>query len=99
MKTCAECKGKMVERKKKMPEGIEYSYHHCTTCGDEILDMDQLHNVAEQYRMLKRYQVTLSQWGMSVGLRIPKDLADHYNFTPKSRVVLIPEKKGILILN
>ena len=53
MKSCSECKGTMEEFTTKTPEGIEYHYHKCTKCGEEIVDMKQLHQVAEKYRILK----------------------------------------------
>lgn len=74
MKTCSECKGEMIENNAKTPEGIAYNYFKYSKCGDEIVDMKQLHKVAEKYRIMKTYHVKLSKWGLSVGLRIPKDL-------------------------
>lgn len=74
-----ECEGKMQALKAKTPEGIEYSYYMCNKCGEEIVDMKQLHEVAEQYRMLKKYHAKLSKWGLSLGLRIPKKLVEKYN--------------------
>jgi len=60
MKSCSECKGIMVERSAKTPEGISYNYFKCDKCGEEIVDMNQLHNVAEKYRIMKRYLFILS---------------------------------------
>ena len=98
MKKCAECKGQMQELKAKTPEGIEYSYYKCRKCGDEIVDMNQLHAVAEEYRTLRRYQVKLSKWGLSLGLRIPKELVERYKLKNDEKVSIIPEKKGIRII-
>ncbi len=53
MKKCTECNGKMKELKDKTPEGVEYTYFKCEKCGEEVLDMKQLHNVAEKYREMK----------------------------------------------
>ncbi len=39
----------MEELTAKTPEGISYTYYKCKKCGDEIVDMKQLHNVAEKY--------------------------------------------------
>ena len=49
MKKCSECNGEMQELKSKTPEGIGYYYYKCKKCGEEIVDMKQLHNVAEKY--------------------------------------------------
>ena len=98
MKTCSNCKNPMVEMSSKTPEGIEYKFYKCNKCGEEIVDMKQLHNVAEKYRIMKRYRVRLSKWGLSLGIRIPKDLVDKYNFSNKDEVSIIPDKKGLLII-
>ena len=60
--------------------------------------MGQLHEVAEQYRTLKRYNVKLSKWGLSLGIRIPKELVKRYDLKNDGEVSIIPEKKGIKIL-
>lgn len=98
MKTCSECKGKMIEKKGKTPEGVTYSYYRCEKCGEEIVDMKQLHKVAQKYRFMKRYHAKLSKWGLSLGLRIPKELIKKYHFEKNEDVTIIPEKKGIVII-
>jgi DNA-directed RNA polymerase subunit RPC12/RpoP len=50
MKKCSECKGEMKELKSKTPEGVEYKYYKCSKCSSEIVDMKQLHEVAEKYK-------------------------------------------------
>jgi len=50
LKKCSECRGQMKEFKDKTLEGIEYDYWKCNKCGEEILDKNQLHNVANKYR-------------------------------------------------
>jgi len=98
MRKCNECGEMMNELKAGTPEGVEYSYYKCGKCGEEIVDMKQLHQVAEQYRTLKRYQVKLSKWGLSLGLRIPKELVEKYGLKDNEEVAIIPEKKGIRII-
>ena len=95
---CLKCNGKMKELTDKTPEGIEYKYFKCENCGEEILNMKQLHNVAEKYREMKRYHVKVSKWGQSLGLRIPKELVKRYNFRDEKEVTIIPEDKGIRII-
>ena len=46
---------------------------------------------------MKKYQVKLSKWGMSLGIRIPKELITKYKFYNNEKVTIIPEKEGILI--
>lgn len=43
----------MEEREASTPDRIKYNYFRCKECGEEILDMEQLHAVAEKYRALK----------------------------------------------
>jgi DNA-directed RNA polymerase subunit RPC12/RpoP len=98
MKKCAECNKKMNEMKGNMVDGVSYNYYKCENCGREILDMSQLHAVAKSYREMKRYEAKLSKWGMSLGVRIPKELVKKYNLTGDSKVSLIPEKEGIKLI-
>ncbi|MAF36712.1 hypothetical protein CL622_06365 [archaeon] len=99
MKKCSECEGEMVEKTKMTPDEISYHYYRCTSCGEEIVDMKQLDQVADKYRVMKKYHATLNKWGLSLGLRIPKQLVEQYKFSEKEEVVIIPEKKGILIVS
>lgn len=99
MKKCSECKGLMEELNSKTPEGVGYFYYKCKKCGEEIVDLKQLHQVAEEYRALKKYQVKLSKWGLSLGLRIPKELVTRYNLKENEEVAIIAEKKGIKIIS
>ncbi len=98
MKKCSECSGKMKELKAKTPEGIEYSYFKCSKCGEEIVNMRQLHNVAQKYREMKRFNAKISRWGMSLGMRIPKELVKKYNLEDNKEVTIIPEKEGMKII-
>jgi|TARA_Y100000310_G_scaffold144893_1_gene144166 DNA-directed RNA polymerase subunit RPC12/RpoP len=98
MKNCTQCEGKMKEHTAKTPENISYNYYKCQKCGEEIVAMNQLHKVADKYRTLKRYQVKLSKWGLSLGLRIPKELVEYYKLKEEKKVVILPEKKGIKII-
>jgi hypothetical protein len=86
----------MKEMKARTPERVPYNYFKCSKCGYEIVDMKQLHEVASKYREMKRYTAKLTPWGKSLGLRIPKELADKYKF--KDEVVLIPDDTGIRIV-
>ncbi len=99
MKKCSVCSVVMGELKAKTPEGIEYSYYRCGKCGEESVDLKQLHNVAESYRILRKYHVKLSRWGLSLGLRIPKELVEKYKLKDDAEVAIIPEKDGIKIVS
>ena len=57
MRKCIECKGRLQELKAKTPEGICYNYYKCQKCGEEIVDMKQLHEVGEKYKTLRKYKI------------------------------------------
>ena len=88
----------MVEEKGETPEGATYSYYRCANCCEEIVDMKQLQAVAQQYREMKKYTAKISKWGESLGIRIPKELAEQYSLKQNGEVTLIPEKKAIKIV-
>lgn len=98
MKKCTECGSSMQQLTSKTPEGIEYNYYKCKKDGEELVDMKQLHEVAEKYRNMKKYNVKLSKWGLSLGLRIPKELVGKYKLKDEKEVSIIPEKTGIRII-
>ena len=98
MKKCSECNVKMKELVAKTPEGVEYHYFKCDKCGEEIVDMKQLHDVAQKYRELKTFHAKISKWGMSLGLRIPKALVKKYHLRDDKEVAIIPEKEGMKII-
>lgn len=98
MKKCSECSGMMEEKIAKTPDGISYNYFKCKGCGEEVVNMAQLHNVAEKYRVMKRYNVKLSKWGLSLGLRIPKELIKKYHLKNSSEVTIIPDDEGLKIV-
>ena len=98
MKKCSECSGVMREFQAKTPENVTYSYYRCGSCGNEIVDMSQLHAVAEKYRVMKKYSAKVSKWGLSLGIRIPKELVKKYKFKDEKEVTIIPERKGIRVI-
>ena len=98
MKRCFDCNAIMKESKGIDPNGFEYNYYRCKKCGDEVLDMKQLHEVAEKYRKMKKYNTKISKWGLSLGIRIPKEVAKRYKLRDKDSVYIIPEEHSIKIV-
>jgi len=82
----------------KTPEGVKYSYFVCNSCGEEILSMKQLECVAKEYRELRKYNVKLTKWGESYGMRIPKDLVKKEKLDKVKELVIIPEKVGFRVV-
>ncbi|MBI2673165.1 hypothetical protein HYX19_02800 [Candidatus Woesearchaeota archaeon] len=98
MKICSECHGDMLEKTAQTPEGINYNYFKCVKCGEEIVDMKQLHNMAEKYRTIKKYHVKLSKWGLSIGLRIPKEIVKKCHLKDNEEVAIISENGIIKVI-
>ncbi len=98
MKRCFDCNGAMDEKDGVDPNGVRHKYYKCIKCGEEILDMKQLHEVAKKYRKMKKYQTKISKWGLSLGLRIPKEVAKKYNLKDKKEIYIVPEKGFIKII-
>ena len=88
----------MKELSAKTPEGVSYAYYKCHSCGEEIVDMSQLNAVAQKYREIKKFNAKISQWGMSLGIRIPKELVKQYKLRSDKEVTIIPEKEGMRII-
>jgi len=88
----------MKEMKASTPDNISYRYYQCEKCKEEIVDMKQLEDVAREYRELKRFNTKICKWGLSLGLRIPQELAKRYRLKDKREVSIIPEEKGIKII-
>jgi DNA-directed RNA polymerase subunit RPC12/RpoP len=95
---CPKCRTKMVEQKDDTPEGIEYKYYKCEQCGEEIVDLKQLHEVAQSYHEMKRYTAKVSRWGESLAIRIPKELTEKYGMRQNEEVTLVSEKRAIKIV-
>ena len=98
MKRCTDCNGPLQEKKTFTPDGIEYKYFRCNNCGEEVLDREQLHNITNKYRIMKKYRAKLSKWGLSLGVRIPRELEKKYKLKRDHEITMIPEKEGIRII-
>lgn len=95
---CPKCGKKMAGGKDKTPEGFEYRYSKCKACGEEIVNMKQLYEVAQKYRKMKKYTAKISKWGESLAMRIPKELVEKYGLKQNEEVTLVEEKKAIKIV-
>ena len=98
MKKCPECKANMIEKRSKTPDGISYEYFKCPKCKEEIVDMKQLHEVARKYRIMKKYHVKLTKWGLSYGLRIPQDIIKRDKLSKNKNLIIIPEEVGFRVI-
>jgi hypothetical protein len=98
MRMCNKCKIKMEEKESVLKDGTPYKHYYCSKCKDSFLDMKQLHNVAEVFKKRRKNTAKLSRWGVSLGVRIPKELVLKYKLKEKSEVTFIPEENGIRII-
>jgi ribosomal protein L37AE/L43A len=92
---CSSCGNPTYIQISRFKDGMPYEYYSCEKCGEEFLDMKQLHDVAEKYRTQKRLNAKISKWGVSLGVRIPKELVQKYKITEKTEITFIPEEDGI----
>ena len=92
------CGGKRIKMSGKMPDGIGYDYWRCTKCGEEVLGMKELHEVAQKYKKIKRYSAKTTKWGLSLGLRIPAELVKKYKIKNKEELTIIPEQNGFRVM-
>lgn len=53
---------------------------------------------AQKYRLLKKYSAKLSRWGLSLGVRIPKEMVEHYKLKQNKEVILVPEEEVIKLI-
>jgi Zn-finger nucleic acid-binding protein len=99
MKKCHKCNAIMKQKVSKFEDGVEYEYHHCPKCGEEFLDMAQLHEAAEKHRALQRAkEIEFGMWGNSIGIRIPKRIADAHGMKPGKKGFLVEEKDAVKII-
>ena len=80
-------------------DGIDFEAFKCSSCGEELLDMNQLKSLAGRYRNLRKAKdITFAQWGNSIAVRIPRDIADEFKITSGKHGILKKEKDGIKIV-
>jgi hypothetical protein len=97
---CPICNGEM----KKIKEGIKQDSigleaFKCESCGEEIMDIKQLKNLAQKYRKFRlAKEVTFAKWGNSIAVRIPNDIVNTYKITSGSSGILTKDKEGIKII-
>ncbi|MEM4254598.1 MAG: AbrB/MazE/SpoVT family DNA-binding domain-containing protein [Candidatus Woesearchaeota archaeon] len=99
MKKCYKCNAKMKIMQGADLEGIDYEYYCCTKCGEEILDMKQLHKAAEKYKALRKAREgKFQKGGNSLAVRIPKQIADELHIAPEKSCLILKEKGALKIL-
>lgn len=81
------------------PNGILYRYWRCEKCGEEVLDMEQLHESALMYKKLRKLpSVKVSKWGTALALRIPKEVVVSQRIKLGETVRIQKEKIGFRVI-
>ncbi len=98
--TCPVCNGNMEKVKDSMPEdNIDFEAYKCVSCGEKLMNMNQLGVLAEKYRNLRKAkEVKFQKWGNSLAVRIPKELVDELHLAPKKKGLAIKEKNSLKII-
>ena len=97
-KKCVSCSNPLSEMNGKTADGIEYKYLKCGACGEEVVDSSQLHEVANKIIAMKTYKAKITQWGQSLGLRIPKELVLTHGLSSDVEVSIVPDDNGFKII-
>jgi len=98
---CPTCKkGNMTKKNKVMEDdGIGYEVYRCNKCGEEVLDMYQLRDLAIKYRKWRKAkEITFSKWGNSLAVRIPSEIAEKFKIKEGRKGTLTEDKEGIRII-
>ncbi len=81
------------------PEHIPYESFQCPKCKEEILSMPQLNKLADRYKRLRKAkEITFSQWGNSIAVRIPHEIARDLHIKSGKQGLITKDKEGIKIL-
>lgn len=96
-KVCIECSGKRLELIDVDPDGVKYRYWKCIKCGDEVLDMKQLHDAAVEFRKLSTAKI--SKWGSALAIRIPQEIVRKQKLKIGYEVQILPEKNGFRVVS
>lgn len=80
-------------------DGVSFEIFHCKACGEEIMTMKQLKELATKYRELRKAKdVTFAKWGNSIAMRIPSDIAEEYDIIPGKHGTLTKGKEGFKVI-
>ena len=97
-KICWKCKLNMEEKTGEI-DGVSYKFYKCQKCGEEFLDMKQLHEVAGKYKELRKSsKVKVSRWGTALAIRIPKEIVVQQKIHEGESTIIVPEKKGFKVI-
>ena len=97
---CPMCgKGTMQMHKDSIKQdNVDFDALKCDNCGEEIVTMHQLKQLAGKYRELRKSkEVTFAKWGNSIAVRIPQDIVQELGISEGKKGFLMKSKKGLKI--
>lgn len=97
---CPLCKGRMALKEDIIKEdGVMFNSYKCKSCGEELLDSNQLKALAKKYHSLRKAKdITFAKWGNSLAVRIPTKLAKDLHINAGTQGLLLKERGGLKIL-
>ena len=97
---CPICSGAMKEVKDTIEQDkVGFTAYKCAKCGEELMNMNQLKEVAKKYRDLRKArEIIFTKWGNSLAVRIPKEFADELDLKEGGHGVLKRSKEGLEII-
>jgi len=98
---CPLCPGTMEEVEDTIKQdNVGFHAYKCSKCGEELMDMSQLKDLAKQYRELRKAkEITFAKWGNSLAVRIPNDLVRELNIKEGDHALLKRSKEGLEIVS
>lgn len=80
-------------------DNIEFEVYKCIKCGEELMNMKQLHKLAKKYRKFKKAEeITFAKWGNSIAVRIPKQFINNLHIKQGEQGLLLQEDKELKII-
>lgn len=78
---------------------VPFQAYRCGKCGEELLDMKQLKELATKYRQLRRAkEITFTKWGNSLAIRIPQEFVKELHIKEGSHALLKRSESGLEIV-
>jgi len=79
-------------------DNVAFEAYKCASCGEELVDGNQLRALAAKYRSLRTAKtVKFSKWGNSLAVRIPHEYVNDLKLSEGKKGLLVKEDDGIKI--
>lgn len=97
---CPLCTGLMQRIEDQIePDKVGFTAYKCTKCGEELVNMEQLKELAHKYRALRQAkEITFARWGNSLAVRIPQNFAEELAIKEGGHGLLKRSREGLEII-